>query len=117
MKTELSWRETQVKRYANTDAQNLSYDYFKSLVGLSVLTVGGMVSIGGGVFEQSLSKNDLFLSVALVACAGVIAFQAQYRIIQISEGGEGSWWLRVARMAVAVFFGLGVGTFIGGVFL
>ena len=111
------WKDRQLERFRSANSEDLVYDYFKNLVSLSLLTIGGMVTIGQGLFGNDLPLRELFWSVGLVGIAGIVAFQGQFEIVKISDGGEASVWLRFAHRIAPLAFGAGVGVFLGSIFI
>ena len=111
------WQRKQIDRFRNADSEEIVYDYFKNLVSLTLLTIGGMVTIGQGLFGEALPLRELFWSVGLVGIAGIVAFQGQFEIVRISGGGEASHWLRFAHRVAPLAFGAGVGVFLGSIFI
>ncbi|MDC0887254.1 hypothetical protein OAS19_05640 [Altererythrobacter sp.] len=107
------WQRKQAERFAKADREDINYDYFKSMVSLSILTIGGILTIGESLFADVLSQQSILIAAGLVAIAGVIAFQAQYDILRMANGYRGgSWWLRLGHVAAPLSFGGGVGTFL-----
>jgi len=111
------WQRQQVERFRQATSEDLHYDFYKNLVSLSLLTIGGMVTIGQGLFDDDLPLRELFWSVCMVGIAGVIAFQAQFEIMRVSNGSNGSMWLRFSHRVAPLAFGAGVGVFLGSIFI
>ena len=111
------WQRKQIDRFRNADSEEIFYDFFKNLVSLSLLTIGGMVTIGQGLFGDALPLRELFWAVSLVGIAGIVALQGQFEIVRISGGGEASHWLRFAHTLAPLAFGAGVGIFLGSIFI
>ena len=104
--------EALVERSAR-DRALLLYDYFKHMTTLSLVTLGGILSISqtSGV---RIGFERLLPSLALVALAGAIALFAMEAIIKVRMDDRAvprliGWY----RMAASGAFGLGVGAFLG----
>ena len=110
------WKNKQIERFRSANSEDIHYDYFKNLVSLSLLAIGGMVTIGQGLFGEDLPMRDLFGAVGLVGVGGIIAFQGQFEIVRIVGGGEASPWLRFAHGLAPLAFGAGIGVFLGAIF-
>jgi hypothetical protein len=92
----------------------LAYDFFKHMTNLSLLTLGGMVTLFGSIFSGASFKEDMLLPVALIAASGAAAFLGQLEILQWAYRGGASpkraaiWY----RWLTPAFFGTGIGAFL-----
>ena len=91
----------------------LAYDYFKSMVSLSVATLGGILTLGETVFGARIGSWQMGMAALAVALSGMVALQAQTDITQIGQGVKpphdtSRWALR----AVPALFGVGLGVFL-----
>lgn len=111
------WRGRQIERLRGANSENLEYDFLKSLVTIALVSVGGMISIGGGILEEQLDLSQFLIPIVLTAAGGIIAFQGQTEIIKVAQTGKASWWVRFARQAATGFIGAGVGAFLGIIFV
>lgn len=113
--------EQLITEYQGADAENLSYDFFKNMTSLSVLTLGGVLTLGEGVFGERLEMWQMMVPAALIAIGGVIALQCQSDIVQIARGKKASAvWLRFGHRLAPGFLGGGIGAFlalVAGVFI
>lgn len=92
----------------------LAYDYFKSMVSVSVATLGGILTLGQAVFGAQISTLQMGLAAVLVAASGMIALQGQTDITQISQGVKPP--LNSSKLALRLvpsLYGAGVGFFLG----
>ncbi|WP_128892395.1 hypothetical protein [Erythrobacter sp. HKB08] len=111
------WKSKQIERFRSSNSEDIMYDYFKHLVSLSLITIGGMVTIGQGLFGDALPLRELSWAVGLVGIGGVLAFQGQFEIVRIAGGGEASVWLRFVHRLAPISFGAGIGVFLGSIFI
>lgn len=91
----------------------LAYDYFKSMVSLSVATLGGVLTLSGTVFGSRIDPLQMGMAVLPVAVSGLLALQAQTDITQLSLGVKPP--LNSSRLALRLvpsFYGLGLGIFL-----
>ena len=92
----------------------LAYDFFKHMTSLSILTLGGILTLSGAVYENALEPRRLVISMALIAASGFIAFAAQIEMVDWAHRGAGRPRLmaRWGRALIALAYGLGVGVFL-----
>ena len=92
----------------------LAYDFFKHVTSLSIVTLGGILTLSGSIFENSLDTRRLLMAMTLVAASGVIAFAAQVEMVDWANRGTGKPRLlaRWGRGLVALTYGAGVGAFL-----
>jgi hypothetical protein len=91
----------------------LAYDYFKSMVSLSVATLGGILTLGETVFGAQIATWQMGLAALPVAFSGLIALQGKTDITQISQGLKPP--LNSSRLALRLvpsLYGLGLGVFL-----
>lgn len=96
----------------------LAYDYFKSMVSLSVATLGGILTLGGTVFGARIAPWQMGLAALAVAASGLIALQGQTDIVQVMHGVKPP--LNTSRAALRLapsLYGLGLGVFVAVVLL
>lgn len=55
----------------------LAYDYFKSMVSVSVATLGGILTLGETVFGARLSPGQIIMAALPLALSGMLALQGQ----------------------------------------
>ena len=96
----------------------LAYDYFKSMVSLSVATLGGILTLGGTVFGSRIAPWQMGLAALAVGASGLIALQAQTDIMQLCQGVKPPMNSSRAALRLAPsLFGLGLGLFLAAVLL
>ncbi|MFN7128081.1 MAG: hypothetical protein ACK4OJ_03360 [Brevundimonas sp.] len=91
----------------------LAYDYFKSMVSLSVATLGGILTLGGAIFGARISPLQMAMAALPVAISGMLALQGKTDIIQLCQGLKPP--LNSSRLAlrlVPALYGVGVGVFL-----
>ena len=98
--------------FKNIDSENLSYDYFKNLTSLSIVTLGGVLTLSEKVFTDQVEVWQMMTAAGLVAAGGVVALQCQADIVQVSRGKKApTVWLRIGHRLAPSLFGGGVGAF------
>ena len=96
----------------------LAYDYFKTMVSLSMATLGGVQTLGGTVFGARISPLQLGMAALPVAISGMLALQGQTDIMQLCQGVKPPLnSSKVALRLVPAFYGIGVGVFLAFVLL
>lgn len=91
----------------------LAYDYFKSMVSLSIATLGGILTLGGTVFGARIAPWQMAISALPVAISGLLALQGQTDIMQLCQGTKPLLnSSRVALRLVPGFYGMGLGIFL-----
>ncbi|MDP3406385.1 MAG: hypothetical protein Q8S03_16970 [Brevundimonas sp.] len=91
----------------------LAYDYFKSMVSLSVATLGGILTLGGTVFGARIAPWQMVVAALPVALSGLIALQGQTDITQLCQGVKPRMnSTRAALRLVPALFGMGLGVFL-----
>ena len=99
--------------FLGADHENLSYDFFKALASLSVVTLGGVLSLSEGIFGQQLDPWVMFASGGMIVLAGIISLQCQSEIVQWSRGKKPpSNMLRFGHRLAPGLFGGGIGVFL-----
>ena len=107
------WRARQIERFRDANSENLEYDFLKSLVTIALVSVGGMISIGGAILSDGLDLSQFFIPIVLTAAGGIVAFQGQTEIIKVAQTAKGSRWVRFARQLATLLIGAGVGGVFG----
>ena len=103
-----------VAEFETIDAENLSYDFFKNLTSLSVLTLGGVLTLSEKVFAEQLEPWQMFVAGGLIAFGGIVALQCQADIVQVSRGKKApTAILRYGHRLAPALFGAGIGMFMG----
>ncbi|MBB5744480.1 hypothetical protein [Brevundimonas variabilis] len=91
----------------------LAYDYFKSMVSLSVATLGGILTLAGTVFGARISPLQMGMAALPVAISGLLALQGQTDIVQLCQGVKPRLnSSRAALRLVPSLYGLGIGIFL-----
>ncbi|MDP4575000.1 hypothetical protein Q9K02_07595 [Qipengyuania sp. G39] len=104
--------EELLSEFREIDAENLSYDYFKNLTSLSVLTLGGVLTLSEKVFAEQIEVWQMLVASGLVAAGGIVALQCQADIVQVSRGKKApTSWLRYGHRLAPALFGGGIGAF------
>ena len=102
-----------VEEYRGADAENLSYDFFKGLTSLSVLTLGGVLTLSETAFGEQISSAQMLLASGLVAAGGIVSLQCQADIVQVSRGAKTyAPWLKFGHRLAPGLFGGGIGAFL-----
>ena len=91
----------------------LAYDYFKSMVSVSMATLGGILTLGETVFGGRISSLQLVMAALPVAISGMLALQGQTDIVQLCQGVKPPLnSSRAALRLVPALYGTGVGIFL-----
>ena len=85
--------EQLLAEFTGADAENLSYDFFKNMSSLSVLTLGGILTLSEGLFAERIEFWQMMFAAVLIAGGGIVALQCHADIVQMA-GQEG-----IRRMA------------------
>ena len=95
------------------DSEALLYDWFKHLTSLSLLTLGGILSISQLVVEGGFKKHTIMVLLIAVGLSGVIGFSGAESIVQARTSGTPlPKKLHVMRKIGTAAFGMGVGAFL-----
>ena len=112
--------EQLLAEFKGADAENLSYDFFKNMTSLSILTLGGILTLSEGLFAERIQFWQMLVTAGLIAAGGIVALQCQADIVQMARGKKVSAaWLRFGHRLAPGLLGAGIGAFlalIGGAF-
>lgn len=101
------------EEFSGIDAGNLSYDFFKGLTSLSILTLGGVLGLSESVFAEQINTLQMLTAGGLVAASGIIALQCQADIVQVARGRkQPTVWLRWGHRIAPALLGGGIGSFL-----
>lgn len=102
-----------IAEFRGANAENLSYDFFKNMTSLSVLTLGGILTLSEGLFAERIKFWQMMIAAGLIAGGGVVALQCQADIVQMARGKKVSAaWLRFGHRLAPGLFGGGIGAFL-----
>jgi hypothetical protein len=105
--------DEELARRAERHADLLAYDFFKSLTGLSVVTLGGILSLAGSVYADAVEKEDLLLTAIFISLGGVMALWAQIELVAAArKRRQPRRIVEWCRLLVPGLFGASVGTFL-----
>ena len=98
---------------SSSEPEHLLYDWFKHLTSLSLLTLGGVLSISQAG-QSGVERSELVFVLLLVAAAGIMAFHGAEKLVGALVGRKPmprqvQWMQRASPIALT----LGVGMFIG----
>jgi uncharacterized protein YbcI len=92
---------------------NISYDYFKHMVSLSLVTLGGVLGLSESFLAGKVTFAQLMIPCAPIAMAGMLALQCQSDIVQIARGQKSATvYLRLGHRLVSGLLGAGIGAFL-----
>ncbi len=92
---------------------NISYDYFKHMVSLSLVTLGGVLGLSESFLAGKVSFAELMIPCTPIAMAGMLALQCQSDIVQIARGRKSATvYLRWGHRLVSGLLGAGIGAFL-----
>ena len=108
-----STEEQLIAEFRGADAENLSYDFFKNMTSLSILTLGGMLTLAEGLFAERIEFWQMLVCAGLIAGGGVVGLQCQADIVQMARGRKVSTaWLRFGHRLAPGLLGGGIGAFL-----
>ncbi len=101
------------EEYSGIDSENVSYDFFKGLTSLSILSLGGILGLSESVFIDKVTTWQMLVAGGLVAASGITALQCQADIVQVSRNRkEPTIWLRWGHRVAPGLLGGGIGAFL-----
>ena len=101
------------EEFSGIDSENLSYDFFKGLTSLSILTLGGVLGLSESVFADDINTLQMLTAGGLVAASGITALQCQADIVQVARGRkQPTVWLRWGHRIAPALLGGGIGAFL-----
>ena len=101
------------EEFSGIDSENLSYDFFKGLTSLSILTLGGVLGLSESVFADDINTLQMLIAGGLVAASGITALQCQADIVQVARGRkQPTVWLRWGHRIAPALLGGGIGAFL-----
>lgn len=96
----------------NRDPEELLYDFFKHMTSLSLITLGGVLTISQ-LPSMNVRPFPLVMVVVLLATAGIAAFAGMDEIVKARFDRQNvSRRIRFYRRVCPASFGLGVGGFL-----
>lgn len=96
------------------DDQRLSalYDWFKYLTSLSLLTLGGVLSLVQGADGAPIKKSVLFVVLAFVVVSGMLSFTSAAQVVASRTRGTPLPSLRRAQTIIGFSLSGAVGAFV-----
>jgi hypothetical protein len=96
-----------------SDADAMLYDWFKHLTSLSLITLGGVLSLSQVADAKDIKPATLAVVLVLVSVAGIMAFSAADQIVLSRVKGQPlpaqvKWMQR----AIPAVLGMGLGAFV-----
>jgi hypothetical protein len=88
------------------------YDYFKHLTTLSLLVLGGILTVSQTAKGAAMKAPGVMMVAAVVTLAGVISFSAASEIARAHYHGDRPKRLDLYRKSAPVILSLGVGMFL-----
>ena len=102
-----------MEEFSTLDPANLSYDYFKHMVSLSLVTLGGVLGLSESFLAGKVTFAELMIPCTPIAIAGLLALQCQSDIVQIARGRKSATvYVRWGHRLVSGLLGAGVGAFL-----
>ena len=94
------------------DADDLVYDYFKHMTSLSLIALGGVLTISQ-IPDAEPKPFSLGASVVLLAASGISGFAGMDEVVKARfDGKDASKRITLYRKLCPAMFGVGVGAFI-----
>jgi hypothetical protein len=99
--------------FRNLDDEALLYDWFKHLTTVSLLTLGGVLSLSQLPAAQDIKKPILIGVLIALAGAGVLAFSAADQIVRARASGSPlPKQVLILQKAASALLSLGLGAFL-----
>jgi hypothetical protein len=103
--------EGKVLARSKDDAELLVYDYFKHLTTLTLVALGGVLSISTSI--PGISPKSIIVIVVLLGLAGAVSLAALDVMVNERMCNRPiPRYIRYLRMVSVCFFGIGIGYFI-----
>jgi hypothetical protein len=94
------------------DPEAMLYDWFKHLTSLSLLTLGGVLSLSQVAEASEIKSTNLITVLVLVSAAGIMAFSAADQLVNSRVRGEPlPRQVRWMQRATPGVLGMGLGAF------
>jgi hypothetical protein len=89
------------------------YDWFKYLTSLSLLTLGGVLSLSQSDAVADIKKAMLVLVLVLLSLAGMASFSGAAMVVDSSTKATPlSRWIKVTGTIAAMSLSMGIGAFL-----
>ncbi|MGA9582225.1 MAG: hypothetical protein WBR13_09685 [Allosphingosinicella sp.] len=100
-------------RRADRDGDEYLYDFFKYMTSVSLLTLGGVLTVAQMAGPDELKQHTLMMVMAPVAASTLMAFSGATEMVKAKSGRQevSKTTRRMAKIAPAAFL-IGVGAFI-----
>ena len=98
---------------AARDGDQYLYDFFKYMTSLSLLTLGGVLTVAQMAGPDDVKRHTLLIVMSPVAASTLMAFSGAMEMVKAKSGNQevSKTVHRLAKFAPAAFL-LGVGAFI-----
>jgi hypothetical protein len=94
------------------DADDLAYDYFKHMTSLSLVALGGVLTISQ-IPDAEPKPFSLGTAVVLLAAGGISGFAGMDEIVKARfDGKDASKRIALYRKLCPATFGMGIGAFL-----
>ena len=94
-------------------AEGLLYDYSKFVTTLSMLALGGVLSLTPSAATGGFSTKSLIPIVLSISAGGIVALSTANALVDArASGKEPSRWLALHIKAAMAFVGIGLGAFL-----
>jgi hypothetical protein len=89
------------------------YDWFKHLTSLSLLTLGGVLSLAQSDGAADIRKSMLVLVLVLLAVAGMASFSGAAMVVESrTKRAPLSRWVNATGAVAATSLSMGIGAFL-----
>lgn len=89
------------------------YDWFKHLTSLSLLTLGGVLSLSQSDAVADIKKAMLVLVLVLLSVAGMASFSGAAMVVESrTKGTPLSHWVKATGAIAAMALSMGIGAFL-----
>ncbi|MCM8558441.1 hypothetical protein [Sphingomicrobium sediminis] len=108
-----AWKIRQAK-LRGADTEHLGYDFLKTVMNVSLLSLGAVLTLGETAYADLIPDWGLFASIGLIALAGISSFIALQEMVRLFNGViEQSQTLRFLEPIAPTLFGGGISLFVG----
>jgi hypothetical protein len=96
----------------NRQGDLILYDYFKHLTTLSLLVLGGILTLSQTAKGAAMKPTGMMMVVGVVVLAGITSFSGSGEIARAHYKGDRPKWLDLYRIGAPMILSIGVGMFL-----
>ena len=96
----------------NRQGDLVLYDYFKHLTTLSLLVLGGILTISQTAKGAAMKPTGMMIVVGVVVLAGIFSFSGSSEIARAHYQGDQPKWLELYRKGAPLILSVAIGMFL-----